>query len=1114
MRHFQDVPGGHGSAHADLKGDAYAFSAVHGCTHGPASAARGRCDFPDKALCTPRGPKTLLEKGGLFDERLTGGMDGKTWTHIDLPARIPNPMFEQPIQVLLGITSKEFDVLVSPGHVEGGRTGFQVLSDRLSKVDVKGDLKSAQADLRLARGASRNKLYKKVRYLRALDNLGLTPVEAYTNTKLPVIPPAIRKVSIGYDGSQIVDDLNSLYLAVGQIGRELEQNDHKLTPRLRQEQQASLYDAVRALRLSGLDQGTGQNKRHFQGLMEKLKGDKPKTSFFQNGVLSKRQDLSGRSVIIPEVDLSLDEVGIPTELAMEMYKPFVIRRLTRDGVADSPLDARKMVKEHDDRAIRALRTEVSERPVILKRDPALHKFSMMGFHPRLVAGKAVQIHPLVVGGFNADFDGDQMAMYVPVSEEAVQEVREKMLPSKNLFSPTHGGIMLAPSQDGVLGIYHAGRFGPRAPAYDDAKLPELMGAVQAGKIKSDVVVLLQGRETTAGRRILESFLPLGMRPDTKLLYDRDFALDKKGMKAVLTGVAQKHPAEYSRVADGWKKWGYDLAYLHGSSFRLNDFHDVFHLRDEILAPVRKAEESIRKDTSLSKTERDAGIVAMYTAAQGKMKAMGTAHYAKNENHMYDWARSGARGDWDQFGQLVMAPVLVADATKKTVPVPISRSFGEGLSLSEYMTALHGARKGTIDRASGTADPGALTKDLINTVINHKVREDDCGTRRGIEMQVQNHDIEGRYLAADTTVGAATYGRNALTTPAMLQAVRQAGVQTLLVRSPLYCLSASGVCTKCYGLDESGKPHAVGVNVGIIAGHAMGEPVTQMQMKTFHTGGAVGSSDGLTDYFKAAKDLFMVPEVLAGEAVISTKAGQVTAIADNIVAGGKDVTIGGKVHRVPAQRTLRPEVIVGATVQKAQSLTDGRVNPHHVLKVTGSIEDTRRHLTDSLMAIYPSGARQRNVETVVAAMTDVAEILDPADHPTYLPGQTVSFSELSVENRRRQQKGLQQVEFKNRLRPMTRVPQERQEDWMARLNYQRLEETYQEGAAQGWESNIVESPVAGIAHGARFGLSAVPAAPLPATQPGLVPVGTRPRGSAARTPRRSAGFWGNLMGSSS
>jgi DNA-directed RNA polymerase subunit beta' len=1076
MSHFQNYLRALG-VNVEKKGDDYHLSPLTdlhllGDTkRGYHGISNGEIKLPEK-LSVARGARTVEEHGGLFDPKVTGGIQGKFWSHVALAERMPSPLFEPAIQTLTGLTKKQFDTMVGEKGYVDGTSGFHTIVERLAAIDVDKELKKAQAEVGKSGRATLNRSMKKVRYLEALKTSGLTPLEAYTNKYLPVLPPSVRRVSIGLDGTQVLDDRNPLYLAVGHANGILKAAKPSTPHEELQKSRASLYNSIRSLKLTGMTTSPGSGKpRHMQGLMELLSGKTedhgaPKESFFQEGVLARRQDLSGRSTIVPEPALGLDQVGIPRQIAMEMYKPFVIRELVRGG--KEPLDALRWATEKKDhpQVMGALERAVAERPVFLKRDPSLHKFSIMAFKPKIVDGSAVKIHPLVTGGFNADFDGDTMALYVPVSAEAVEEAHT-MLPSKNLFSPTHFGLLPVPGQDSLLGIFQATKWGTEVHVPAGTTAERAMQMMHDGKLKPTDVITIDGKKTTAGRLSLAKLLPAEMQGGDKLLHDSTFRLNKDGVEEMLSKVAREHDKGFATTVDGWKDLGNHLSYLNGSSFAIHDFHDGTEMRDRILKPYAVKEKDLHA-TPMSPRKRDQEIVKLYKGAQAELKKVGKAKYDAGNNRVWEWAQSGARGNWNQFAQLTLAPVLVEDFARRTVPVPITKSFGEGLSVSEYWASMHGARKGTLDRAQGTREPGAVQKDIVNTTMGIQVTAEDCGSTEGKQMGVGHNDIVGRFLAHSVKIGTTDVPAGEIITPSLVSRARNAGVHEFVVRSPLFCKMGKGVCAKCYGHNERGGLHPVGTNLGVIAGQALSEPITQLAMKTFHTGGVSSSGQSsAVDSFKRVKQLFMVPEKLPDKAVLSTVGGTVGKVSAD-ARGGFTIDIEGKAHRVVTGHLLE-HVKPGAVVHRGDQISTGPIDPHELLEHTKSIGRTRNYITDAATEAYQGTVRQRNVEMVVRGMTNLTEVHNAPQGSPWHQGDLAPLSAVDEHNAHALEAGHEVVKHTPTLRAMTLVPLSGTEDWMARLNYQRLKDTYTEGAAQGWKSNIHEHPIPGLAHGAEFGL---------------------------------------------
>ena len=1410
--------------------------------------SNGEIKLPEK-LTLARGTRVIEETKGLFDPKITGGSKGKFWSHVVLAERMPNPLFEPAIQALTGITKQQYEGLVGEKPQAGGHNGFEIIHDKLAKIDVDKELAAERKHLATASKNELNATLRRIRYLEALKEQNLSPIDAYTNKVLPVLPPSVRRMSIGLDGTQVLDDRNGLYLAVGQANGALKNVDRSNTTEATQKSRASLYRTIRELKMTGMTSTSGGKPRHYQGLMELLSGKTddsgaPKESLYQSGVLARRQDLSARSTIVPEPTLGLDEVGIPIPVAMEMYRPFVVRELVKEG--KNAMEADKLVRGKKDtpQVMGALERAVATRPVMFKRDPALHKFSIMAFHPKLVGGKAIQMHPLVTGGFNADFDGDAMGLYVPVSQEAVDEAH-KMMPSQNVFSPTHYGVMPIPSQDSLLGIYQASKWGKAVEHPANLTAEKATQMMEDGKLKPTDVVTIGGKKTTPGRLSLAAHLPHEMQSDEKLLHDPTYLLDKKNLSGMLTRVGKDHHQSFPVLVDAWKDLGNKLSYLNGSSFSINDFHDGSKFRDEVLVKYKKEEATLHK-TPMTGYKRDAAIVKLYGDAQTELKDLGTKRYNGKDNRVWEWAQSGGRGNWGQFSQMTVAPILVEDSMKRTVPIPITRSYGEGLSISEYMASMHGARKGTLDRVQGTMEPGAVSKDVINTVINTHITAEDCGSTEGVLLKPNDVDATDRYLAKPVKLPDGTeIPAGELVTPTLATKLMNAGVGKVLLRSPLYCKMSKGICMKCFGLNENGRHHAVGANIGVIAGQALGEPMVQLSMKcsdgvitdahlcvwamsdyfaehgeeeyvdgdlrtravdgeeivdagrltnvyamqthapedtmvfistrsghalavqanhplwvydsngqnervvaagcldlksdflavdhapaaavgtlrapidpyvlgfflaegttrygngtkyyeniavasvfsqhaslskeglverlravpgigtvsshekcvevydpqfaaqlakvvrgrssyvkrlppgfnywkdeelalllagwidgdgtvyessnvtavkiytssfvalqqleiiarrlhlrfapvcvsrpdstvqvksrhanfsaelrftkqcdlhrtiwgasarlqnlgavkfakhrlidnefdqvrvvkampkwilpvwdvktasagftcgmlrnhnTFHQGGVAGQSSAM-DAFSRAKQIFKAPEKLPDSATLATMSGKVDKVVVD-ARGGHTVTIDGKDHRVVTGQLL-DDVKVGKEIQRGDSLSTGLINPHHLLEQTKDIGRTRDFLASELEKVYGNMTRRRNIETVVKAMTNLTEITDAPSGSPYRRGMTAPLNEVEAHNAEAHEFGHELVSHTPKLKALTQIPLTGTEDWLARLNYQRLKETYTEGAAQGWKSNIHSGhPIPALAHGAEFGLRPAVALPPP------------------------------------
>jgi DNA-directed RNA polymerase subunit beta' len=903
----------------------------------------------------------------------------------------------------------------------------------------------------------------------------------------------MRPVSVLPNGDFSTDDLNDLYRGLAQT------NDQLLNPEVdeippemeggKNHLQRELYDGLKALTLTG---STQYQNRHKKGIAEMIGGSgSPKHGFFQNKMIGKRQDLSMRGVIVPEPTLSVDEVGVPEAAAKELYKPFVQRRLVRSG--NTPRQAEDSILAGDLSAVSALKAEMEDRPLLLKRDPVLHKYGIQAYKPRLVRGSAVKIHPLATAGYNADFDGDKMSAFLPVSSEAVKEAFN-MLPSRTLFTPSTGRLMLKPEQESMLGLYDLSRFGKRTNkrfrnvdelarevskgnvhytdvvTLDDATVTS---SVKTPSVSLDKIAAEKPVRTTIGRLLLNSALPEKMQ-HKEVLTDSEFRLTKGKLEEVLTHVARNStPAEFSDSVDKLKDIGYE--HSTGFSFSLEDLLADTEVRDRELAKARIKEKAIRAKTS-NKAERDQKLVDLYQKAGKTILVAGKKKADASGNRMYDWVRSGAKGNWGQYHQMTISPLQVVDSGGKPLPVPIEKSYSEGLDSGSYYAAMFGARMGTIGRQMSTADPGALSKQMMQVSMGTMISKEDCGTNKGIQASIEDPTTLDRYLAKDVSLGVrggrskGQIPKGTLVTPAVISRLRNNKVKDIPVRSPLKCEEERGLCSVCFGLNEEGHTHQKGVNIGVIATQALGEPMTQMAMNAFHTGGVVGAkgSTAKTE-FQRVSELMTFPRRLPGSAILATASGKVDKVVQDKATGGHRVYVGETEHFVPALKG-KPTLSTGRAVKKGDSLSAGPKNPHELLDLT-NMATTQRYITDELAAIYPAGSstlHRRNTEVMVRNLTNLSQVDDPGDKEGVLPMDKMTTTQIEAYNKQLGpgQKPIKHTEI---LKSIAILPNEMQTDWMARLQARDLKRTVLDAAAEGWSSDIHGvHPIPGMAYGREFG----------------------------------------------
>jgi DNA-directed RNA polymerase subunit beta' len=1027
-------------------------------------------------------------EGGLFDPEVTGtrwpnGEMGDKWSHIKLAKRVPNPVFEQPVRTLLGMTGKQFNSVMAGTTAHEGGTGPDAIVASLNKINTKKELDRLQTSAKALRGAKLDTANKKIRLLRALNEKKLNPKAAYTLGNVPVLPPTMRPISLLDSGDLNEDDTTGLYANVGQVNYQLKNLDPRQPIEDKHELHSSLYDGVKALMMTGMS----QHGRHRSGIIDTISGAQkgsPKHGYFQKKIMGRRQDLSSRGVIIPEPSLSLDEVGLPAKAAREIFKPFVVRRLVHQGTPY--LRAQEAVRENKPEAEKALELEMNERPVLLKRDPVLHKYGVQAFRARKVKGRAIKIHPLVTAGYNADFDGDTMSAFVPISQKAVREAK-RMMPSKNLFSPSDGGITNVPTQEAVLGLHHLTKKGKRTTRR--FKTPaEAASAASRGEIGVTDVVTVDntkaltmpmvktaaakgGTRTTVGRLMVQAALPKSARSDAFLTRD-DATLNKRKVKELLTRVADSDPDSFAKSADKLKDLGnYQST---GTSFGLKDLVSDNVPRDKILNSIKPAEKRILDNKKLTKKQRDEQLVSLYQGADKEIQKVTRARAEKSDNRMYDLVRSGARGNWNQYRQMTVAPMLAVDSRSKVIPTLIPKAYSEGLDVGSYWAAMHGARMGTISRVLGTALPGKEAKAITQSTINQVITSEDCGTTRGLRMGTKDGNVVDRVLVAPVTLGSrggkekGSIAAGTIVTPDVVDRLRNNKVKEVSVRTPYKCEAGHGMCSKCFGLNERGDFHEKGVNVGVLAAQAIGEPLAQMSMNAFHEGGVAGAKgSSAVNRFKRMENLTHFPKKLAGSATLALAGGKVTKLVKDQATGGHRVSVGDQEHYLPPRSAVR--VKKGQTIKKGDALTMGPKNPHEMLPLTG-LESVQRYLTEELSDAYDNreGIHRRNTEVFVRSLTNLGRVKDPGHRDDLLHGDPVPISEIRAFNRGLGS-GKKPVQVEPYLRGTNLLPKEMQTDWMARMQHSGLKDTILTGAARGWKSNLHGThPVPGMAYGKEFG----------------------------------------------
>lgn len=1024
--------------------------------------------------------KDLLRlKRGLVDPTIFGAHDDR-WGHFELAEPMPNPIFEEPIKRLTGISNQQFNGLlrgqmyVDPAtgawnREQRGLTGGSAMKALLQRIDVDGEIRTWTEKAKTA--ASPGKLddaNKRLKYLVALKKLQLRPDEAYIQTKLPILPPQFRPVTPLPDGSLSVQGANWLYRDLGLVNNELAwQRSVPFMPEsTKGDLREHLYLGAKALSGLGDPISFYPKQRRPKGLVEQIAGKPAKTGFFQKDVLRRTQNLVGRGTIIPEPKLGVDEVGLPEEMAWEIFRPFAVRELV--GLGHSPNDARDMIEKRTPAARAALEAAMQGRPVLLNRAPSLHKFSIMAFQPKITDGHAIKIPPLVIKGFNADFDGDTMTVHVPLLPDAVEEAK-RMMPSKNLYNPGTGAVVIAPQNEAALGLFRMSQ--------DPAKRKELL-----------------------------SVLPESIRGRFS-----DAVLDKKKLNELLGNLAKEDPIHYGRAVDQLKLMGDRHSYETGFSVRLEDLHPHLPEKDKLL---RNTEAEVRRLYAGGATS--AKVKKAVEAVQGAdaaVKQMLPKQLGEQGNGFYDLVRSGARGTLGQLQQIVAGPVVTDDHRGLPMPIPVVNSFAHGLPFSEYWQTVYGARRVSIDKQLQTQNPGAFNKDIMATAITNVISSPDCKTTHGIELSVadQARDIEDRYLAKDIRAGSTVLAHaGELVTPALMNLLRDRKVQTVSVRSPLTCTAPKGTCARCYGVHEDGQLPNIGENIGAIAGQALSEPLTQMTLRTFHGGGASGSRGVITGYDKIDK-LLKMPKVVPGKATLAERSGQVEKIEPAAGGVGHHVFIDGVKHFVPTDVFDAGKIRVGTRVEKGDAISAGIIKPQELQRLKGMLP-ALGYVADQIQDAYKGqrvDLKRRAIETVLRSVGSTTRVHDPGDS-SFLPGDTAPHAVVEAFNKSTEGKraltdavgkilreevghivpgtpitdeiakalerhgkhevlvGPKPIVHEPELHGIERIPLLRK-DWMAQLGYNNLRRAIVRGAAQGAETDLHDySPVPAFAYGAEFG----------------------------------------------
>lgn len=932
--------------------------------------------------------------------------------------------------------------------------GAEAIRTLLRKVDVNGEVKELREELKTATGQKRNRNIRRLDIMDAFSNSDNQP-EWMVLEVLPVIPPELRPMVQLEGGRFATSDLNDLYRRVinrnNRLKRLLDLNAPHI---IVQNEMRMLQEAVDAL----VDNGrrgrsvTGPGNRPLKSLSHMLKG---KQGRFRQNLLGKRVDYSGRSVIVVGPNLRMDQCGLPNEMALELFKPFVMRELVKGEIASNIKRAKRMVERQDPDVWPVLEEVIKEHPVLLNRAPTLHRLGIQAFEPVLVEGKAIQLHPLACEAYNADFDGDQMAVHVPLSDQAQAEARILMLGAQNILNPKDGSPVVTPSQDMVLGNYYLSKekVGAVGEGEAFASVDEVFKALKTGYVHYHTRIAILVRDfphkpftdkqrnqyliTTVGKLLFNEIIPDeipylneptkdNLENGTPDRYFLDYGTNlkeaiadmpivspfkKKYLQQIIAEVFKRFTVtETSEMLDKMKNLGYRMSTISGITFSIADIpvlQDKAEVIDEGHVQVDNINKQYRRGL-ITDNERYENVIGVWDRVKDDIQEK-LSKILEIDNNIFMMSDSGARGNISNFTQLAGMRGLMASPSGQIMELPVTSSFREGLSVLEMFISTHGARKGMTDTALKTADSGYLTRRLVDVAQEVIVREDDCGTQQGLEVHAimeGNREIEsledriiGRYARYDVenpATGEILVKENEIIPIETARRITAAGIESIWIRSAFNCYSHNGVCKKCYGLNlATGSQVEVGEAIGTIAAQSIGEPGTQLTMRTFHTGGIAGAD--ITQGLPRVQEIFEARNP-KGKAIITEVTGQVVSVVEKPSNNTVEIEINGvtddRSYTVPANSRL--SVKEGDYIRRGEQLIEGSIDPKELLEVTDSLT-TQKYLLQEVQYAYRSQGVEiadKHVEVMVRQMMRKVNILEPGD-TNVLPGSTIDIQDFKA-----------------------------------------------------------------------------------------------------------------------
>jgi DNA-directed RNA polymerase subunit beta' len=979
------------------------------------------------------------------------------------------------------LTEKEYrDSIDKFGYTFRAGMGAEAIKELLMEIDLDQLSKELRNELEDATGQKRIRLIKRLEVVEAFRLSGNRP-EWMILDVIPVIPPELRPM-VQLDGGRFAtSDLNDLYRRVinrnNRLKRLLDLGAPDIIVR---NEKRMLQEAVDAL----IDNGrrgrpvTGPGNRPLKSLSDMLKG---KQGRFRQNLLGKRVDYSGRSVIVVGPELKIYQCGLPKEMALELFKPFVMKKLVNDGLAQNIKNAKRMVERVRPEVWDVLEEVIKEHPVLLNRAPTLHRLGIQAFEPVLVEGRAIKLHPLVCTAYNADFDGDQMAVHVPLSAEAQAEARFLMLSANNLLAPKDGRPITVPTQDMVLGCYYLTieKEGDKGEGKVFSSVDEAIMAYDEGvvslhsRIKVKVTREIDGKpvsklvDATVGKLILNEAIPqdLGFvdRSDPEHYFDLEVnkLVTKKELGEIIDKCIKKHGfTKTAIVLDKIKELGFRYSTRGAITISVSDMI-IPDVKQKFIKETESKIEQITKMYKrglISEDERYTSVVQAWTET-GEELTKALMASLDEFNPIYMMSKSGARGNISQIKQLSGMRGLMADTQGKTLEIPIKSNFREGLSVLEYFVSSHGGRKGLADTAIRTADSGYLTRRLVDVSQDVIVRELDCGTRKGIEVgdildgteviEGLAERITGRYTTdpiVHPETGEVIVEADTMISDEAARKIVKAGIKKVKIRSVLTCHSEYGVCSKCYGSNlATGEDVNVGEAVGIIAAQSIGEPGTQLTMRTFHTGGVAG--EDITQGLPRVEELFEARKP-KGLAVISEISGTVRI---NDVKKKREVIVtaddgDSRTYLIPYGSRIK--VSDGDRVEAGDEITEGSVNPHDILKIKG-VNAVQQYLLQEVQRVYRLQGvdiNDKHIEIIIRQMLRKVKVEDAGD-TNMLPGGLVDVFDFEAENAKAVAEGLRPATGKRALLGITKASLAT-ESFLSAASFQETTRVLTEAAIKG------------------------------------------------------------------